>query len=327
MSRYLDTSTKAQMAKIMIQHGTPSRSSRKESVRSPRTIVGKTIWESSIGTQLGKVLNWECFFVNRARGLFLSVNVDDSKLASKTENIEWSGRTNIILDHVYLGCTLSNEVVAKYRDTLECRISAGGHEKLPTRASGEPDAHTISSLSYDMESYAKKCVERNCELANKTTEQWNKVATPCMDDHQFKENESVGELSTVCSQSVLKCLCLARVERPDILWSVNKLARSITKWTKAWDKRLSRLISYIHHTSEYRQYVMWETQHKKADWDCFKTPIVQEVLKIRNPLLEEHRAFLEVIRLFQSVGCLRNNLQFRTVQQKLNSYLSMQVYA
>ena len=35
MSRYLDTSTKAQMAKIMVQYGRSSRSSRKESVRSP----------------------------------------------------------------------------------------------------------------------------------------------------------------------------------------------------------------------------------------------------------------------------------------------------
>ena len=35
---------------------------------------------------------------------------------------------------------------------------------------------------------------------------------------------------------------------------MNKLSRSITKWTKACDKRLNRLISYIHHTCEYRQY-------------------------------------------------------------------------
>ena len=66
--------------------------------------------------------------------------------------------------------------------------------------------------------------------------------------------KSVGELSQVYSQIVLKCLYLARIGRPDILWSVNKLARSITKWTKACDKRLNRLISYIHHTCEYRQY-------------------------------------------------------------------------
>ena len=52
----------------------------------------------------------------------------------------------------------------------------------------------------------------------------------------------------------MKCLYLARMRRPDNLWSVNKLARAITKWTKSCDKRLARLISYIHHTSEYQQY-------------------------------------------------------------------------
>ena len=35
---------------------------------------------------------------------------------------------------------------------------------------------------------------------------------------------------------------------------MNKLARSITKWTKAFDKRLNRLISFFHHTCEYKQY-------------------------------------------------------------------------
>ena len=107
-----------------------------------------------------------------------------------------------------------------------------------------------------MVGHAKKCVERYCELANKTTQQLYEVCTPCIDDHHFKEEEikSVGELSQVCSQNVLKCLYLARIGRPDILWSVIKLARSITKWTKSCEKRLNRLISYIHHTCEYKQY-------------------------------------------------------------------------
>ena len=107
-----------------------------------------------------------------------------------------------------------------------------------------------------MAGHAKKCVERYCELANKTTKQLYKASTPCIADHHFKEEEmkSVGELSHVCSQIVLKCLYLARIGRPDILWSVSKLARSITKWTKACDKRLNRLISYIQQTCEYKQY-------------------------------------------------------------------------
>ena len=45
--------------------------------------------------------------------------------------------------------------------------------------------------------------------------------------------------------------------------------------------------------------VMWVILLNNADWDCFKTLISREILKIRNPLLEEHCAFLEVIRLFQ----------------------------
>ena len=129
---------------------------------------------------------------------------------------------------------MSKDVVDNYRTMFESRISAGATEKLPCS-----ENLRISSWSYDMEGHAKKCVERFCELANKTTQQLYKVSTPCIDDHHFKEEElksvglkSVGELSKVCSQIVLKCLYLARIGRPDILWSVNKLARSITKWTK-----------------------------------------------------------------------------------------------
>ena len=50
----------------------------------------------------------------------------------------------------------------------------------------------------------------------------------------------------------LKCLHLAQIERPDIVWSVNKVARADTKWTKSCDEILMRLISHMHHTSEHR---------------------------------------------------------------------------
>ena len=44
---------------------------------------------------------------------------------------------------------------------------------------------------------------------------------------------------------------LANKTTHDILF--NKLAQSITKWTKACDKRLNRMISHVHHTCGYRQ--------------------------------------------------------------------------
>ena len=165
------------------------------------------------------------------------------------------GEPTSILDHVYLGCTqrqcqISKDMVDNYRTMFESRISAGATDKLPF-----PQNLRISSWSCDMEGHAKNCVDRYCELANKTTQQLYKVSTPCIDDHHFKEEEmkSVGGIVT-CMLS--NCSEMAytwhELGRPDILWSVNKLARSITKWTKACDKRLNRLISYIHHTCEYK---------------------------------------------------------------------------
>ena len=62
-----------------------------------------------------------------------------------------------------------------------------------------------------------------------------------------------GVLSAVASRIVLKCLYTARMGRPDILWTVNVLAREITKWTIARDKRLHPLICYLHHTKDWAQ--------------------------------------------------------------------------
>ena len=152
-----------------------------------------------------KVSNWECLFVHRSKGLLLSVSVDDIKLAGKKQNIDpmWNvlnkegdlGEPTSFLDHVCLGCTQRQCEISKdnnYRTMFESRISAGATEKLQYS-----ENRRISSWSYDMEGHDKKCVERYCELANKTTQQLYKVSTPCIDDHYFKEEElkSVGELS------------------------------------------------------------------------------------------------------------------------------------
>ena len=162
--------------------------------------------------------------------------------------------------------------------------------------------------------HAKKCktvlwVGKQERLSNSTKYQFHALMTIISKKEELK---SVGELSKVCSQIVLKCIYLARIGRPDSLWSVNKFAQSITKWT----------LTFITHVNT-NSIAMWETLPNNADWDCFKTPILQEILRIQNPLLEEHCAFLEVIHWFQSFGCVRNKLQFRTVQQNQKSFLWM----
>ena len=110
-----------------------------------------------------KVPKLERLFVNREKGLFLSVYVDDKKLAGKKQNINptWKflmkdvdlEEPTSLLDHVYLGCTqrecqISKDIVEIYRSMFESRISAGAMEKLPeTKATGKPDTETISSCS------------------------------------------------------------------------------------------------------------------------------------------------------------------------------------
>ena len=83
----------------------------------------KVLWEHG----WEKVLNWECLFVNRARGLFLSVFVDDIKMAGKRnlgptwtilmKDVDLEEPTSF-LDHEILGCTqrvctICNDTVTK----------------------------------------------------------------------------------------------------------------------------------------------------------------------------------------------------------------------
>ena len=63
---------------------------------------------------------------------------------------------------------------------------------------------------------------------------------------------------------------------------------------------------------------MWETLPNNANWDCFKTPILQEILRIQNLRQVEHCAFLEVIH-FVPISWMCK-IQFRTVQQNQKAY-------
>ena len=93
-----------------------------------------------------KVSKWECLFAHREKGLFLSMYVDDIKLAGKKQNIDpmWKvlnkevdlGGPTSFLDHVYLGCAqrqcgISKDIVDNNRTMFESRISAGATEKNP----------------------------------------------------------------------------------------------------------------------------------------------------------------------------------------------------
>ena len=256
------------MAQIMVQYGRPSRSSWAESLWSSfgRTVMWKAIWWNHVAARLGESFqlgmslrtSWKRAVLICVCGWHI-IGSKETKSLSDVENTQprsWFGRTNIFPGSCLLGLhsmTMPNK--QRYCGQLQNHVWIAKFRRRNWQLPYSENFR-ISSWSHDMEGHAKKCVERYCELTNKTTQQLYKVSTPCIDDHHFKEEEleSVGDSSKIWSQIVLECLYLARIGRPDIQWSVNKLARSMTKWTKACDKRLNRLISYIHHTSEYKQY-------------------------------------------------------------------------
>ena len=226
MSRHLDSSTTTQMAKIMVQSGRPSRSSWTESVRSPfgKTIMEKAILENPFKARLGESFQLGMSLRTQSKRIVLICVCGWPKVVW-TETRSWPdvestqqrsrfGRTNIFPWSCILGMhskTMWNK--QRYCWQLESQVWITFFRGRNWKSFHTLRIFVFPSWSYDMEGRAKKCVERYCELANRTTQQLYKVSTPCIDDHLFKEEEmkSVGELSHVCSQIVLKCLYLARI--------------------------------------------------------------------------------------------------------------------
>ena len=91
--------------------------------------------------------------------------------------------------HVYLGCT-QKTMRNKQRHCGQLQ----NHVRIQNfrRSNGKTTKLGNAEQLYVVFRYgrsAKKCVERHCELANKSTQQLYKVSTPCLDDHQFMEEE------------------------------------------------------------------------------------------------------------------------------------------
>ena len=148
MSRYLDTSIKAQLAQILVQYG---RSSRFFGRNLYGHLLAGLIWEKQFEKVLldhgwEKFENWESSFVNREKWIILiCVHGRDqngrkqTKSGSNVEKILMKevelGEPSYFFDHVFLGCTrrqceISKDSVDSHRGMFESRISAGAKEIL-----------------------------------------------------------------------------------------------------------------------------------------------------------------------------------------------------
>ena len=104
-----------------------------------------------------------------------------------------------------------------------------------------------------------------------------------------------------------KCACCAHL----VKWFrvQNKLARSVTKWTQACDKRLARLISYFITRMTIVNIVMWETRHSTADWVCFKTQTLLATLRTQKSTSNGVLCIFESRTFVPVSWCARNKRQ------------------
>ena len=177
----------------------------------------------------------------------------------------------------------------------------------------------VSPWSYDIEGHVKKCVWndsvswRTKRLNNSAEYQLHASIITTSKKKNWNRWEN-------CQKYALKLFWNAYA------WHVLDALISYGQWTSLHDRLRNepKLVTndylvwsliFITHVIT-NSIVMWETLPNKADWDCFKTPILQEISRIQNRHQVEHCAFSEAIRLCQSVGCVKNKFQFRTVQEK-----------
>ena len=101
-----------------------------------------------------------------------------------------------------------------------------------------------------MRGFFQQVVEKYLQFCGKKETDLKSVQTPSIDDHQIppEDFESKGALSNDAARIVMKAFYGARFVKYNLLWPICNLARRISCWSTSDDRRLHRLISYIHHT-------------------------------------------------------------------------------
>ena len=109
---------------------------------------------------------------------------------------------------------------------------------------------SVRFIAYDMRGFFQQVVEKYLEFFGKKETDFKSVQTLSIDDHQIphEDFEFKGSLSNDAARIVMKALYGARFVKYNLLWPICNLARRISRWSTADDRRLHRLVSYIHHT-------------------------------------------------------------------------------
>ena len=112
------------------------------------------------------------YFANRARGLFLSVYVDDIKMVGKKQNLDPMrkilmkevdlGEPTLFLDHVYLGftqreCQISRDIVDNYRNTIPPEINSNDFGGFWSKLADSNSIFVVAEILFFFERFEYWC--------------------------------------------------------------------------------------------------------------------------------------------------------------------------
>ena len=194
--------------------------------------------------------------------IFLSVSVDEMKWAGKKQNITpmWKvlnkevdlGEPTSFFDHVHLACTQRQceikDIVDNHRTMFESRISARATVKLPCSENLRISSWSVTWKGMSRNVWNDIVSWRTRRLNNSTKYQLHASMTTTSKKSEIRGRIVQRMLSIFSEMQIL-----------GMYWKTGYSVvseRTCTihhKMDKVCGKRLSRLMSYIHHTCDYNQ--------------------------------------------------------------------------
>ena len=221
-------------------------------------------WEEHLETALKsegfvKVKGWKSTYRHPVLSLLLVVYVDDFKMSGPATSVPqgWALiKKSIKIGEPsshgrFLGC-LHEEGTLTENDrsnipSAVCPLTCGPIVGVGTAEGAH--SPTARCITYNMEDFLRQCLARYEECCQSEVA-YKEVQTPNLDDNLItNEDRAVkGHLESYASSILMKILYGARVARWDVLFTVCFLARHVTKWSREMDRRLYRLMCYLHCT-------------------------------------------------------------------------------
>ena len=108
----------------------------------------------------------------------------------------------------------------------------------------------VTDVYFDMSDFVKSACQMYENMTNKPLKG---APSPYLPEGSIPLNEweERGELAGEASKVLMKVLWAARLSRPDVIKAIGDLTRRVTKWSRADDKRLHRLMNYLWESREY----------------------------------------------------------------------------